>query len=85
MANARYEAVLSSKATAAILGSSKERQAELIEVIHRLAADPSQPGDYREKDPAGRDVEYLLVGDFIIGFWADHPVSELRIVEIDEV
>ncbi|MCC5841617.1 MAG: hypothetical protein JJT96_15995 [Opitutales bacterium] len=80
-----YEPVLSSKATAALLGLPKVRQSELIAVIRQLAALPTHPGDYREKDHAGREVEYILAGDFVIGFWADNPVRELRIVEVDEV
>jgi hypothetical protein len=80
-----YEPVLSSKAAAAILGMTRARQSELLEVISRLAALPHHRGDYRERDFAGREVEYVLAGDFVISFWADHPVRELRIVEIDEV
>jgi hypothetical protein len=86
MPDSAYEPVLSSKATGTFLGLSKSRQFELVRVLDQIAAFPSQLGDYCEEDPkTGREVQYLMVGDFVIGFWPDHPVSELRIVEIDEV
>lgn len=30
-------------------------------------------------------VQFILIGDYVIGFWSDHAVKEFRIVDIDEV
>jgi hypothetical protein len=81
----RYEPVLSSKATSYLLGLSKARQRRLIVLLFRLAEHPGQPGDYGVPDEAGRDIQFLLVGDLLIGYWPDHAVAELRIVNIEEV
>ena len=80
-----YEPVLSSKATAFLVGQSKQKQKALIDLFHQLAAHPSQPGDYSEEDETGRSVQFLLIGDYVIGFWSDDPVKEFRLVDIDEV
>jgi hypothetical protein len=84
MSELRYEPVLSSRATAFIIGLSRSRQRRLIELLFRLAKNPYQIGDYSEKDETGRDIHFLMVGDSVIGFWADHAVKEFRIVDIDE-
>jgi hypothetical protein len=80
-----YEPVLSSKAAAFLVAISKARQRKLIGLLYQLADNPSQIGDYTESDETGRDVQFILVRDLLIAFWADHAVRELRIVDIEEV
>jgi len=80
-----YEPLLSSKAAAFLIGLSKARQRKLIGLLYQLAGSPSQIGDYSEPDHTGRDVQFILVRDLLIAFWADHAVRELRIVDIEEV
>ena len=79
----KYEPVLSSKALATLLGLTKRKQQELSDILFRLATLPSQQGDYSLPDESGRAIQYLMIGSYVIGFWSDDPVSELRIVEID--
>lgn len=83
--SASYEPVLSLKATGVLVGFSRLKQRRVINLIYQIASYPSQFGDYSERDSAGRDIQFLLIGDFVIGFWADHAVKELRVVDIDEV
>ena len=80
-----YELVLSSKALVKLLGLSSRRQQELSDILSQLASSPSQQGDYSLPDESGREIQYILVGNYVIGFWPDHSASELRIVEIDLV
>jgi hypothetical protein len=80
-----YEPVLSSKAAAFLVALSKSRQRKLIGLLDQLADNPSQIGDYFEPDESGREVQFILVRDLLIAFWADHAVRELRIVDIEEV
>jgi hypothetical protein len=81
----RYEPVLSSQAVAFLVGLSKPRQRKLIDLIFQLSENPSQVGDYSEPDDAGRTVQFMLIRNVVIAFWADDAVKELRIVEIEEV
>lgn len=80
-----YEPVLSSKALTTLLGLSKNKQQHLQQILYSLASYPSQDGDYALEDEQGRAIQYILVGNYLISFWPDHAVSELRIVEINLV
>jgi hypothetical protein len=80
-----FEPVLSARATAFLVSLSKPKQRKLISLIYRLSEHPGQLGDYTSTDDTGRDVQFLIVGDLVVGFWPDYAVKELRITEIDEV
>jgi hypothetical protein len=80
-----YEPVLSSKAAAFLVSLSKSRQRKLIGLLYQLADNPSQIGDYTEPDQTGREVQFIIVRDLLIAFWADHAVREMRIVDIEEL
>ncbi|RPJ35072.1 MAG: hypothetical protein EHM17_04180 [Verrucomicrobiaceae bacterium] len=80
-----YEPVLSSKSAAFLVAISKSRQRRLIGLLYQLADNPSQIGDYSGPDDSGREVQFILVRDLLIAFWADHAVRELRIVDIEEI
>ncbi len=80
-----YEPVLSSKAADFLIALSKTRQKKLIALLYQLSGNPAQIGDYSEPDDSGRDVQFILIRDLLIAYWADHPVKELRIVDIEEV
>lgn len=80
-----YEPVLSSKAAGFLVSLPKTRQRKLITLLQQLAGNPAQSGDYSLSDDTGREVQFILIGDLLIAFWADDPVKELRIVDIEEV
>ena len=80
-----YEPVLSSQAVAFLLALPKTRQRKLFQLISQLSENPVQVGDYSLPDDAGREVQFLLMGDLIVAFWPDDAVKELRIVEISEI
>ena len=48
--------------------------------IESLGLDPFPEGDYKEKDPSGRYIEIKILGRHALFFWADHPVSEVKVV-----
>ena len=80
-----YEPVLSSKAAAFPVSLTKARQRKRIGLLYQLSDNPSPIGDYFEPDETGREVQFILIRDQLIAFWADHAVGELRIVDIEEV
>jgi len=80
-----YEPVLSSKATDFLIRLRRSKQETLVGLLQKLADNPKQLGDYSVKDNTGRDIQFMLVGDYVIGFWADHAVKEFRIVNIEKV
>ena len=82
---AAYDPVLSGRASAAILGTTKAKQRRIIALISQIAAHPGQLGDYATREDGGREIQHLLLGDWHFSFWADHAVRELRFTEIAEL
>jgi hypothetical protein len=60
-------------------GIGRER---VMKFIRSLASNPNTPGDFTEKDHAGRTVQVRVVGRCAITFWADHAVSEIKVTHI---
>lgn len=61
---------------------ARQRQ-QLIEALELLVREPLQRGDFEVKDTAGRSVQIKVVGPFLISFWADLFVRELRVIKIE--
>lgn len=62
-----------------------DEQRRLGVVFRSLAHDPFRPGNYTTKDDCDRIVQNLLIDDWVITYWPDHAVRELRIAEIAQV
>lgn len=58
------------------------RRLAIERFIDYLAENPFEEGDFSEKDSSGRDVYCKIVRDYAISFYPDHPVKELKILEI---
>jgi len=80
-----YDPVLSSRASAFLVGLSKPKQKQVLRLLFQLAELPSQLGDYATREDGGREIQHLMVGDWHFSFWADHAVRELRVTEIDKL
>ncbi|MEO5959507.1 MAG: hypothetical protein ABIR80_10340 [Opitutaceae bacterium] len=50
-----------------------------------LASQPHREGDYITRDRNGRVLQNLLIDDWVITYWADHAVKEVRVAEIVQV
>jgi hypothetical protein len=35
-------------------------------------------------DEQGREIEHLLIEDYVFAYWLDHAVGELRIVDLED-
>jgi hypothetical protein len=78
-----YRPILSGESLTVLLALPPKRQRALANTFFELSRNPHQLGDYTTSDESGRALHYVLVDDWIIGFWADHAARELRITEID--
>lgn len=47
-----------------------------------LEANPFTVGDFSEKDPTDRSHEGIILGEYVIMFWTDHAVSEVKVTNI---
>jgi hypothetical protein len=63
----------------------KQEREELLRIFKFLAASPSQRGDWIEKVPSGREIQVKRFGRWIISFWLDAPVLEVRVVNVKKV
>ncbi|MEO7415351.1 MAG: hypothetical protein ABIZ81_18555 [Opitutaceae bacterium] len=61
---------------------SKRKEHKVLLLAREFAAHPFVRSDYSLPDENGRTIEYLLIEGFVFGYWLDHSVRELRIVEI---
>ena len=85
MPSAAYDPVLSGPAVTTLLNAKRVKQRTLVQLIDKLSEFPGQLGDYTSVDDAGRVVQHVLIGDWLLSFWADHATRELRVTDIVEV
>ena len=66
--------------------SLRARQRELVlAALESLAAHPLQKGDFIGQDDTARTIQIKVAGSFLISFWPDALVKELRIINIEWV
>jgi hypothetical protein len=80
-----YSLVYSKAAADVLLAVNKRRLKPLLIDLQLLADNPFICPDYLTPDRNGRQIENLLVGEFVLSYWVDHSANEIRIVEITDV
>jgi hypothetical protein len=80
-----FDPVLSSRASAFLVGLTKAKQRQVLRLLFQLAEHPTQLGDYATREDGGGEIQHLTAGDWHFSFWTDHAVRELRITEINEL
>lgn len=60
---------------------AKDR-AGLWKFLEYLEVNPYTEGDFREKDPADRYLEGVILGKYAIIYWTDHAVSEVKVTDV---
>ena len=79
-----YRAVFSEAAAELVVQLPKRRQREVLAISRKLAEHPFVRSDYRLSDEAGREIDHLLVDDYVFAFWLDHASREVRITDIED-
>ena len=67
---------------AATKGTTRRR---LLEVLDEVKRSPFRAGDFQQRDAAGHLNEVLLIGDWLVTYWSDHAVAEIRVVDLEPV
>jgi hypothetical protein len=80
-----YRLVYSDAAVAVLCELDSVRSNQVRSDLQRLAKFPFVRSDYTVSDQDGRPLEFILVGDFVFGYFLDHAVSEFRVVDLSEV
>jgi hypothetical protein len=63
---------------------SHDRQ-KLLKVLEILADEPMQKGNFETKDATGRVIQIKAAGRFLISYWPDALIKELRVINIERV
>jgi len=66
-------------------GRSKRQREELLRIFKLLADSPYQTGEWRQKTKSGRELQVKHFGKWLVTFWLDAPVLELRIVDVKKI
>jgi len=66
----------------ALPAATRRRLMAQLEYLRSHSADPA---DFREKDQSGRWLSVRALRPFLVTYWLDGPVDELRIVDIQRV
>lgn len=77
-----YRYALDGDVAESILNLSARQRDELIRVFRSLADDPFQLGETSFADSSLRSIQKKRYGRWIISYWPDDPVKELRIVGV---
>lgn len=57
---------------------------KLDKLFDFLVENPHASGDYQEHDQDGRTLEIVRQGRFLLTFWSDHAVKEVRVVRVEK-
>lgn len=84
MAEKGYQPIFSEDVAEFLLQLPKRRQRQVVQLIRDLVAHPYVRSDYSLRDESGRDIQYLMIEDYVFAYWLDHAPRELRIVGIED-
>lgn len=80
-----WQFVLNETSVHFLLALNARNRQFLIRGIELLLNEPLQKGDFEERDNTDRLIQMKVMGSFVISFWPDQLVRELRIVRIERV
>lgn len=66
-------------------GATKRERKALLDFFDRLATNPFMESDWTVEDSTGRIHYRLAVGRYLVTFWSDHAVREVRIVKLERI
>ena len=79
-----YTLVFSEAAADFVLALPLRRRRKVRALAGCLASDPFLRSDYVVSDDSGRQIDHLLIEDFVFAYWIDHGALEIRIVDIED-
>jgi hypothetical protein len=64
---------------------NKREREELLKIFWALAESPYQKGEWLQKTKSGRELQVKRFGKWLVNFWLDEPVLEVRIVDVKKI
>ncbi len=84
MSRAVYRPVFAEGAADFLVQLPKRRRQRVLALARQLATHPHIRCDYALPDESGRQIEHLMIEDYVFAYWLDHAVREVRITDIDD-
>jgi hypothetical protein len=81
----QYRPLYSDVVAELVLKLPRRRQRKLVDTCNQLARNPFVKSDYIVKDADDRDIEHILIDEFVVAYWVDHAVCKVMIVEVDDI
>jgi hypothetical protein len=83
--NSQYEFAAADSVVEFFSQCAKREREDLLRIFRSLADSPHQQGDWIQKGRSGREFQVKRFGRWLITFWPDDPVLELRVVDLRKV
>ncbi len=80
-----YQFVIEEETFRFFLSLTKSERQSLVDFFTVLSNNPSMTSDFQAKDSSGRPIYLKKYKKWIITFWADHAVKEVRILNIEVI
>jgi hypothetical protein len=77
-----YRVFIAAEVIAFLRTCGRREQFLSTRLFEQLANDPFCAGDYVERDEIGRPIQVVIVGKYAVFFWADHPVKEVKVMDL---
>ena len=77
--------VLEEEVVRFVLSITAARRRHLLSQLEHLRNNHHEAPDFREQDRSGRWLSVRVLRPFLITYWSDGPVDELRIVDVEFV
>ncbi len=79
-----WKVAFDADAVECLLGCRANERRKLLQFAESLKAHPTLPGDFVEQDDSRRNLQVKLVSRFLVTYWADHAVKEVKVVAIEQ-
>lgn len=77
-----YRVFIAAEVIAFLKTCPHREQLLITRLFEELAGDPFRDGEYVERDDTSRPIQVKIIGRYAVFFWADHPVKEVKIVDL---
>jgi hypothetical protein len=66
-------------------GRTKQEREDLLRIFASLASSPYQKGEWQQETNSCRALQVKRFGRWLVRYWLDDPVLEIRIVDVEKV
>jgi hypothetical protein len=77
----KYTLAAEGEALAAVMTATKAEKAYVAQIFRQLMTNPFQAGE-TERLNGGRELQVKRFGKWLVTFWTDHAVKEVRVVAL---